>query len=90
MPLNRVQELRYGENPHQEATLYQEPFVVAGSITSGKQLHGKQLSFNNYNDGNGALDILKEFDEPTVVAVKHTNPCGIGSGQTLAQAYKSL
>lgn len=88
LPLNRVQELRYGENPHQEATLYQEPFVVAGSITSGKQLHGKQLSFNNYNDGNGALDILKEFDEPTVVAVKHTNPCGIGSGQTLAQAYK--
>ncbi|MDD2446296.1 MAG: bifunctional phosphoribosylaminoimidazolecarboxamide formyltransferase/IMP cyclohydrolase [Tissierellia bacterium] len=87
IPLNRGQELRYGENPHQEATLYKEVFEVPGSITSGKKLHGKQLSFNNYNDGNGALDILKEFDEPTVVAVKHTNPCGIGSGSSLFEAY---
>ena len=88
IPLNRAQDLRYGENPHQEATLYKEVFETPGSITSGRQLHGKQLSFNNFNDSNGALDILKEFEEPTVVAVKHTNPCGIGSGQTLAEAYK--
>ncbi|WFA08814.1 bifunctional phosphoribosylaminoimidazolecarboxamide formyltransferase/IMP cyclohydrolase [Tissierella sp. Yu-01] len=81
------QDLRYGENPHQEASFYEEVLKVPGSISSGKQLHGKQLSFNNINDANGALDILKEFDEPTVVAVKHTNPCGIGSGQTLLEAY---
>jgi phosphoribosylaminoimidazolecarboxamide formyltransferase/IMP cyclohydrolase len=83
----RSQDLRYGENPHQEASFYEEVFEVAGSISSGKQLHGKQLSFNNINDANGALEILKEFEEPTIVAVKHTNPCGIGSGQTLLEAY---
>ncbi|ASW44458.1 MAG: bifunctional phosphoribosylaminoimidazolecarboxamide formyltransferase/IMP cyclohydrolase [Clostridiales bacterium] len=88
LALNRAQELRYGENPHQEAVLYKEVFDLPGSISSGKQLHGKQLSFNNFNDANGALEILKEFEEATVVAVKHTNPCGIGSGKNLIEAYK--
>lgn len=81
------QDLRYGENPHQDAGFYKEVFEVKGSISSGKQLHGKQLSFNNINDANGALEALKEFEEPTIVAVKHTNPCGIGSGETLLEAY---
>ena len=83
----KEQSLRYGENPHQAAAFYREFGDVAGSLAAGKQLHGKELSFNNINDANGALKTLKEFDEPTVVAVKHANPCGIGSGETLKEAY---
>ena len=89
IPYKQAQKLRYGENPHQQACFYKEVREVSGSISSGKQLHGKELSFNNINDANGALEILKEFDEPTVVAVKHTNPCGIGSGTDLVEAYKN-
>lgn len=81
------QHLRYGENPHQKAAFYREVGTISGTIADGEQLHGKELSFNNINDTNGALEILKEFDEPTVVAVKHTNPCGIGSGSTILEAY---
>lgn len=80
-------DLRYGENPHQKAAFYREIDNLEGTIAAGIQLHGKELSFNNINDGNGALEILKEFEEPTVVAVKHANPCGIGSGETLLEAY---
>ena len=83
----KEQNLRYGENPHQAAAFYREFGDVSGTLAAGKQLHGKELSFNNINDSNGALKVLKEFDEPTVVAVKHSNPCGIGSGQTLEEAY---
>ncbi|NLN42101.1 MAG: bifunctional phosphoribosylaminoimidazolecarboxamide formyltransferase/IMP cyclohydrolase [Clostridiales bacterium] len=79
--------LRYGENPHQKAAYYVSPNPVVGSIALGKKLHGKELSFNNINDGNAAIDMVKEFDEPTVVAVKHANPCGIGSGKNLLEAY---
>lgn len=81
------QELRYGENPHQKAAFYKEVDNLEGTIAGAIQLHGKELSFNNINDGNGALEILKEFEEPTVVAVKHANPCGIGSGENLLEAY---
>lgn len=81
------QHLRYGENPHQKAAFYREVGTISGTIVDGVQLHGKELSFNNINDTNGALEILKEFDEPTVVAVKHTNPCGIGSGSSILEAY---
>lgn len=81
------QELRYGENPHQKAAFYKEAGNLEGTIAGAIKLHGKELSFNNINDGNGALEILKEFDEPTVVAVKHANPCGIGSGKDLLEAY---
>ncbi len=80
--------LRYGENPHQKAAFYKDVFSPLGTIGSCEQLHGKELSFNNINDGNGALEILKEFEEPTVVAVKHANPCGIGSGKTIIEAYE--
>ncbi len=79
--------LRYGENPHQKAAFYKEIDNLEGTIAGAIQLHGKELSFNNINDGNGTLEILKEFDEPTVVAVKHANPCGIGSGENLLEAY---
>ncbi|MCF6463822.1 bifunctional phosphoribosylaminoimidazolecarboxamide formyltransferase/IMP cyclohydrolase [Clostridium sp. Cult1] len=81
------QSLRYGENPHQKAAFYKEIDNLEGTIAGAIQLHGKELSFNNINDGNGTLEILKEFDEPTVVAVKHANPCGIGSGENLIEAY---
>lgn len=80
-------DLRYGENPHQRAAFYEEVDPGLGSLSQGRQLHGKALSFNNINDSNGALKVLKEFHEPTVVAVKHANPCGIGSGETLEEAY---
>ncbi len=75
----KVQEMRYGENPHQIGALYKEVGKCEGSLTIAKQLNGKELSFNNINDTNGALELLKEFEEPTVVACKHGNPCGVGS-----------
>ena len=83
----KQQGLRYGENPHQRASFYREGDNIRGTIAGGKQLHGKELSFNNINDANGALDTLKAFEEPTIVAVKHANPCGIGSGKTILEAY---
>ena len=83
----KVQDMRYGENPHQKAAFYKEIGPIVGCIPNAKQLHGKELSFNNISDSNGALELLKEFDEPTVVIVKHTNPCGVGSGKTLDEAY---
>lgn len=82
------EELRYGENPHQRAAFYKEVEKIEGTVAGIKQLHGKELSFNNINDANGAIGALKEFDEPTVVAVKHANPCGIGSGENLLEAYE--
>ena len=83
----KVQDLRYGENPHQKAVFYREIGKQKGSLVEGVQLQGKELSFNNINDTNGALELLKEFDEPTVVAVKHTNPCGVASGKDIYEAY---
>jgi len=82
-------EMRYGENPHQRAAFYKEPFAASNSLACAKQLHGKELSFNNINDANGALDVLKEFDVeiPTAVAVKHANPCGVGAGENIFEAY---
>ena len=77
----KVQEMRYGENPHQIGALYKEIGKCEGSLTIAKQLNGKELSFNNINDTNGALELLKEFDEPSVVACKHGNPCGVGSDE---------
>ncbi|CAM3463763.1 bifunctional phosphoribosylaminoimidazolecarboxamide formyltransferase/IMP cyclohydrolase [Marinicrinis lubricantis] len=84
----KVQELRYGENPHQKAAFYKKPLAEAGSITTAEKLHGKELSYNNINDANAALNIVKEFTEPAVVAVKHMNPCGVGIGESIAQAYQ--
>ncbi|NLO83392.1 MAG: bifunctional phosphoribosylaminoimidazolecarboxamide formyltransferase/IMP cyclohydrolase [Clostridiales bacterium] len=83
----KVQDLRYGENPHQRAVFYREVMPVPGSLVGARQLHGKELSFNNINDTNGALDLLREFDEPTVVAVKHANPCGVASASSIYDAY---
>lgn len=84
----KAQDLRYGENPHQNAIFYKEFFKYDGSLREAKQLHGKELSYNNINDTNGALDLLREFKEPTVVAVKHANPCGVASADSIFEAYK--
>jgi len=84
----KAQDLRYGENPHQTAAFYREPLAASGTITGAEQLHGKELSYNNINDADAALSIVREFAEPAVVAVKHTNPCGVGIGETIADAYR--
>lgn len=83
----KQQDLRYGENPHQKAAFYKAAGVAKGSIASAVQLHGKELSYNNINDANAALQIVKEFTQPAVVAVKHMNPCGVGVGDTILEAY---
>ena len=84
----KVQGLRYGENPHQKAAYYKETNPWEGALTRAEQLHGKELSFNNINDADGALSCLREFAEPTVVAVKHANPCGVGSAGMIAEAWR--
>jgi phosphoribosylaminoimidazolecarboxamide formyltransferase/IMP cyclohydrolase len=82
LPLRIDQPLRYGENPHQHAVLY-------GTFTSlFEQLHGKELSYNNILDIDAAMGLCVEFDEPTVVIVKHNNPCGVGSDASLIEAYR--
>ncbi len=86
--LQKVQDLRYGENPHQNAAFYKEHRLTEPSIASALQLGGKELSFNNINDGDAALEMAKDFDELAVVAVKHTNPCGLATGKTVLDAYK--
>lgn len=81
------QSLRYGENSHQQAAFYQDALPISYSIAAAKQLHGKELSYNNIKDADAALRIAREFDEPTVVALKHMNPCGIGTAKTIEEAY---
>lgn len=81
------QSLRYGENPHQKAAFYRSPLGSDFSIASAEQLHGKEMSYNNIQDANAALQIIKEFELPAAVAVKHMNPCGVGTGETIADAF---
>lgn len=81
------QNLRYGENPHQKAAFYQKPLGSAFSVAAAEQLHGKELSYNNINDANAALQIVKEFSDPAAVAVKHMNPCGVGTGKSIHEAF---
>ncbi|WOV85796.1 bifunctional phosphoribosylaminoimidazolecarboxamide formyltransferase/IMP cyclohydrolase [Sporosarcina jeotgali] len=85
---NLKQSLRYGENPHQRASFYQKPLGSTFSVAYATQLHGKELSYNNINDADAALLIVRDFDQPAAVAVKHMNPCGVGVGETLAEAFR--
>ena len=85
---HQVQTLRYGENSHQKSAFYIEKNPVAGTIATAKQLQGKELSYNNIADTDAALETVKLFDEPTCVIVKHANPCGVASGETLLSAYE--
>ncbi|KGR79133.1 bifunctional phosphoribosylaminoimidazolecarboxamide formyltransferase/IMP cyclohydrolase [Ureibacillus manganicus] len=81
------QTLRYGENPHQKAAFYQKRLSSDFSLAYATQLHGKELSYNNIQDGNAALQIVKEFNVPAAVAVKHMNPCGVGTGENIEAAF---
>jgi phosphoribosylaminoimidazolecarboxamide formyltransferase/IMP cyclohydrolase len=88
---NRVDELRYGENPHQRAALYVPVGPHIAGIAQAEQVQGKELSYNNYNDADAALELVAEFRDgpPTVVIVKHANPCGVATGATLIDAYRA-
>ena len=82
------QELRYGENPHQEAKFFASTVKEPFSLATAEQLNGKELSYNNIQDANATLNIAREFDEPFCVGVKHMNPCGSATGTTIAEAWK--
>ncbi len=83
----KLQDLRYGENPHQRAALYRDLHPAPGSLVSAKQLQGKELSYNNLADADAAWECVKSFDEPACVIVKHANPCGVAVGRDAAQTY---
>ena len=85
---NKIQDLRYGENPHQNAAFYREQIVREACIANAKQLHGKELSFNNILDANDALELVKDFSEPTAAVIKHTNPSGVATRAKIEDAYK--
>ena len=86
--VQKVQELRYGENPHQKAAFYADlPGHQAASLVSAEQLQGKELSYNNIMDADGALSLVREFEAPTVAFIKHANPCGIASADTIETAF---
>ena len=82
-----VQSLRYGENPHQGAKFYREEHAVPYSLAFARQLHGKELSYNNIQDANAALCIVREFDQPFCVGLKHMNPCGAAVGKDVVEAW---
>jgi phosphoribosylaminoimidazolecarboxamide formyltransferase/IMP cyclohydrolase len=86
MSFQKVMDLRYGENPHQKAAMYSDG--SRSGVANGKQLQGKELSYNNIVDLQAAWDLVQEFDEPVVAIIKHTNPCGTATGKTLLEAYK--
>jgi phosphoribosylaminoimidazolecarboxamide formyltransferase / IMP cyclohydrolase len=90
-PLRLGQPLRYGENPHQSAALYLPAFAPGGSLADHRQVQGKELSYNNLADADAALELVSEFRDgpPTVVIVKHANPCGVASGDSLIEAYQA-
>lgn len=83
----KVQGLRYGENPHQQAAFYREKYFTGAGVANARQLHGKELSFNNIVDVEAAFSIVAEFTQPAAAIIKHTNPCGTGIGVSLAEAY---
>lgn len=86
----KIQDLRYGENPHQSAAFYKASSAGAEtSITTAKQLHGKELSYNNIIDLDSALEVVRVFEEPTCCVIKHNNPCGVARAETPAEAFKA-
>jgi len=85
----KVQELRYGENPQQKAAFYVNPETGRGTLANGKQLQGKELSYNNWVDMDAAWKIVREFESCAATIIKHTNPCGVALGKTPLEAYES-
>ncbi len=80
-------DLRYGENPHQQAAFYSDPRAIGASVAQARQLQGKELSYNNIADGDTALECVRQFEAPACVIVKHANPCGVALADSLEQAY---
>ena len=80
-------DLRYGENPHQQAAFYTDSRAIGASVTSARQIQGRELSFNNIADADTALECVRQFDSAACVIVKHANPCGVARGPTIADAY---
>ncbi|MET0516664.1 MAG: bifunctional phosphoribosylaminoimidazolecarboxamide formyltransferase/IMP cyclohydrolase [Nitrospiraceae bacterium] len=87
LQFERVEQLRYGENPHQQGAFYRDLRGVEPSVSRGKILHGKAMSYNNYLDANSALELAKEFSETAVAIIKHNNPCGAALGASPVEAY---
>ena len=85
LAFNKIMDLRYGENPHQKAAMYSDGSGTG--VANGRQLQGKELSYNNIVDLQAAWDLAQEFDEPVTAIIKHTNPCGTATGKTLVEAY---
>ena len=85
---SRIEELRYGENPHQEAAFYRDQDHVRGSLAGARQLQGKALSYNNIADSDAALECVKQFSQPACVIVKHANPCGVAVSENILDAYE--
>ena len=88
LPFRKVQDLRYGENPYQKAAFYRDIFLKEPCIANSKKLKGKELSFNNILDIDATIELIKDFDEPTAAIVKHMNPSGIASADTIAKAFE--
>jgi phosphoribosylaminoimidazolecarboxamide formyltransferase / IMP cyclohydrolase len=87
MGLEKRQDLRYGENPHQTAAFYVDPFAKGVCVSRSEQLHGKELSYNNILDLESALELVREFERPTAIVIKHTNPCGVASANSISSAF---
>jgi phosphoribosylaminoimidazolecarboxamide formyltransferase/IMP cyclohydrolase len=87
LDLQKVQDLRYGENPHQRAAFYKKCGHENFGLTRVNQIHGKELSFNNFIDLDAALGVIREFEEPGAVIIKHSNPCGVAIAKSLCEAY---
>jgi len=83
----KLQDLRYGENPHQSAAFYRDLYPAPGSLVTARQLQGKELSYNNIADGDAAWECVKSFEAPACVIVKHANPCGVAVGKDALEAY---
>jgi phosphoribosylaminoimidazolecarboxamide formyltransferase / IMP cyclohydrolase len=88
LQFDRVQQMRYGENPHQAAAFYRDPHPAAGSLAHYEQLQGKELSYNNIADADAAWECVKTLERAACVIVKHANPCGVAQGETVLEAYE--
>jgi phosphoribosylaminoimidazolecarboxamide formyltransferase/IMP cyclohydrolase len=86
---DKAASLRYGENPHQDAAVYRDGGFTGASVVNAEEVGagGKDMSFNNYNDADAALSAVREFEEPAAVVVKHTNPCGVATAESISEAY---
>ncbi len=88
LQFRKLQDLRYGENPHQSAAFYRDTRPVHGGLASYRQLQGKELSYNNIADADAAWECVKQFEQPACVIIKHANPCGVAVGASLLDAYE--